>query len=134
MVKTQTSVQEQKQKFGHSTKAVETRSYSKSYSTWFRWLMSHILWKIVSSFLPSTAEFLDFTVSLSTLLALNNYLKVYAFAMIIKGDFNTTKKFPWNYLTNRRAFINVITIFFLKKIDEKIITIIASFPPLCNPV
>ena len=120
MVKTQTSVQEQKQKFGHSTKAIETRSYSKPYSTWFRRLISHILWKIVSSFLPSRAEFLDFTVSFSTLLALSNYLKDYAFAMIIKGDFNTTKKFLWNYLTNRRAFINVMTILFFFKLMKRL--------------
>ena len=44
--------------------------------------------------MPSTAEILDFTVSLSTLPALNDFLLNYDFVMIIKRDPNTTKKLP----------------------------------------
>ena len=36
------SVEEQKQKFGHGTKAIEKTSHSKSYFTRFRRLISYI--------------------------------------------------------------------------------------------
>ena len=48
--------------------------------------------------MASTAKIVDFTVSLSTLPALNEFLKDYDFVIIIMGDFNTTKKLPKNHL------------------------------------
>ena len=71
--------------------------HSKCYFIGFRRLISNLLWKIVGLFLHSMAEILDFTVSLSTLPALNDFSQYYDFVMIIKRDFNTTKKLSKNY-------------------------------------
>ena len=47
-------------------------------------------------FLPSTAEIFGFTVFLSTLPALDDFLQDYNFGIVIMGDFSTTKKLPKN--------------------------------------
>ena len=64
---------------------------------------------------------------MSTLLALNNYLQGYDYVMITKREINTTKKFPQNNLTNNDSFFKPYHHFKKKKIEEKIITFIASF-------
>ena len=52
---------------------------------------------IVGLFWSSAADIEDFIVTLSTLFAFSDFLQDYDFVMIIKGDFNTVKKFPKNH-------------------------------------
>ena len=87
------SIQQQKQKFDHGTKKYQKTFHSKSYFTRFCRLISNILWKIVGLFLPSPVEISNFTVP-----ALNDLLQDYDFVMIIKGDFNDTKKLVYGIL------------------------------------